>query len=102
MSTVSFPNDGAIRISQPYIGYNFPFIYAEGELLSGAADSGGINAGSGFVAQANLNLGFASSPVLALVGTLGRMEALSGDLKANVLWLALAYGENVYSVRSGR
>jgi hypothetical protein len=77
-------------------------IYAEAELLSGAAGGGGINAGSGFVTQANLNLGFILSPALALVGTVGRMEALNGDFKANVLGVSLAYGGNVYSVRSDR
>lgn len=52
--------------------------------------------------QANLNLGFILSPALALVGTVGRMEALNGDFKANVVGVSLAYGGNVYSLCSDR
>ena len=43
--------------------------------------------------------------ILGITGmslTVGRMEALNGDFKANVLGVSLAYVGNVYSLRSDR
>ncbi len=72
-------------------------VFAEAELLAGAAGGGGLNTGSGLATQANLNLGVQLSPALALVASLGRMQAANGEFRAKVAGLSLAYSLNAFT-----
>lgn len=72
-------------------------IFAEAELLTGPAGGGGLNTGSGLTTQANLNLGVQLSPALALVASVGRMQAANGEFRARVAGLSLAYSLNAFT-----
>lgn len=64
---------------------------AEVEALVGAAGGGGLRMGGGLVAQTNIGLGYQLTPQLGLMVTAGRMEALRGEFKANVLGGSAVY-----------
>jgi hypothetical protein len=64
---------------------------AEVEALIGAAGGGGLRVGGGLVAQTNIGLGYQLTPQVGLLVTAGRMEALHGDFKANVLGASAVY-----------
>ena len=63
----------------------------ETEALIGAAGGGGLRTGNGTVAQINTSLGYKIQPSVSLIGTLGRMDAITGDFKANVVGISLSY-----------
>jgi hypothetical protein len=65
------------------------FVMAEG--LVGAAGGGGIAVGNGSVAQINAGIGYRFTKSLSLMVTGGRMQAFTGDFKANVVGLSLGY-----------
>ncbi|MBO1927343.1 hypothetical protein J3998_07100 [Thiomicrorhabdus sp. 6S2-11] len=66
-------------------------LYAEAEVLVGAAGGGGVDVGGGFVWQTNANLGYELNDHLSLTVGAGRMEAPNGNFKANVMALGLSY-----------
>lgn len=68
--------------------------FAEGETLLGAAGGGGLAVGGGLVGQVNASVGYRWSKRVSVLATVGRMQALRGDLKANVAGLSLAYQFN--------
>jgi hypothetical protein len=68
-----------------------PNWFIEGEALFGAAGGGGVAVGSGLIAQANASVGYRLNKALSIIATAGRIEALQGDLKANVAGVSLAY-----------
>ncbi len=65
--------------------------YLNAEALAGAAGGGGLAMGSGLVWQGNAGVGYEITPSLSALATLGRMEAVNGDFKANVTGLSLAW-----------
>jgi hypothetical protein len=65
------------------------FVNAEG--LFGAAGGGGLAMGSGLVWQGNLGLGYDINPSLSLLASAGRMQAINGEFKANVIGLSVGY-----------
>ena len=65
--------------------------YLEGEGLAGAAGGGGLAVGGGLVWQANANLGYELTDSLSLTLGVGRLEAVDGPLKADVLSAGLTY-----------
>lgn len=65
--------------------------FAEGEALAGAAGGGGLAVGGGLVGQVNAGVGYRLSKSLSVMTTVGRIEALRGDFKANVVGVSLAY-----------
>lgn len=65
--------------------------FAEAEALLGAAGGGGLNTGSGALGQVNMNLGYALSPRLELIASVGRAQSSGGAFKANVVGVSLAY-----------
>lgn len=74
-------------------------IFIELEGLIGAAGGGGINTGSGLVAQTNLNIGYEINPSLEILGTVGETKAINGEFRAHVIGMSLAYKLNVLSGR---
>ena len=87
-------NAGAFMTGQVGIGTQWPLTdhwFIEGECLIGAAGGGGLAISGGLVAQANVSAGYQLSKGLSLMATAGRIEAVSGDFKANVAGLSLAY-----------
>ncbi|EAT59843.1 hypothetical protein [Chlorobium ferrooxidans] len=70
------------------------FLNAEG--LVGAAGGGGLAIGSGLVWQGNLGVGYDISPALSAMMSAGRMQAMNGDFKANVIGLSLGYNFKSY------
>jgi len=85
---------GAYMTGQVGMGTQWPVSehwFVEGEALLGAAGGGGLAVGSGLVAQANAAAGCRLSKSLSLMATAGRINALQGDFKANVVGLTLAY-----------
>lgn len=71
--------------------------HVELEGLIGPAGGGGLNTGSGLVYQANLGLGFDLTKSLSLMGTVGRMNAVNGHLRANVVGISLAYEFRIFN-----
>jgi hypothetical protein len=69
---------------------NTPF-YLEGEALGGAAGGGGLAVGGGLVWQANASLGYELTDSISLTVGAGRLEAVDGPLKANVISAGLSY-----------
>lgn len=65
--------------------------FVEGEGLLGAAGGGGMEVGGGLIAQANASLGYHMTDYLSLLGTAGRIQAMQGKFKANVIGVSLAY-----------
>lgn len=87
-------NAGAYMTGQVGIGTQWPVAklwFVEGEALLGTAGGGGMAVGNGLVGQANAAIGYRLSKSLSIMGTAGRISALQGDFKANVLGLTLAY-----------
>ena len=72
--------------------------HAEAEALVGAAGGGGLRTGGGLVAQVNAGLGYQLTPRLALLASLGRMQAVHDSFKANVLGLSAVYRFSAVSV----
>jgi hypothetical protein len=68
-----------------------PNWFIEGEALFGAAGGGGLAVGSGLVAQGNASVGYRLNKALSIIATAGRIEALQGDFKANLVGVSLAY-----------
>ena len=68
-----------------------PNWFIEGEALFGAAGGGGLAVGSGLVAQGNASVGYRLNNALSIIATAGRIEALQGDFKANLVGVSLAY-----------
>lgn len=85
---------GAYMTGQVGAGGHWPLSqrwFVEGEGLVGAAGGGGLNMGNGLVVQLNASLGYRVSPSLSLMTTLGRISAVRGDMKAQVLGVSLGY-----------
>jgi hypothetical protein len=70
-------------------------LYLNAETLAGAAGGGGLAMGSGLVWQGNAGVGYDINPSLSALATVGRMEAVNGAFKANVIGLSLAWQFNV-------
>ena len=68
-----------------------PNWFIEGEALFGAAGGGGLAVGSGLVAQGNASVGYRINKALSIIATAGRIEALQGDFKANLVGVSFAY-----------
>ncbi|WP_296486965.1 hypothetical protein [Rhodoferax sp.] len=68
--------------------------FAEGEALVGAAGGGGLAAGGGLVGQVNGSIGYRWTKQVSVLATAGRIQALRGDLQANVAGLSVAYQFN--------
>jgi hypothetical protein len=68
--------------------------FAEGEALMGAAGGGGLAVGGGLVGQLNGSIGYRWSKQVSVLVTAGRIQAMRGDLKANVAGLSVAYQFN--------
>jgi len=69
--------------------------YLNAETLAGAGGGGGLAMGSGLVWQGNAGVGYEINPSLSALATVGRMEAVNGAYKANVIGLSLAWQFNV-------
>jgi hypothetical protein len=86
---------GAYMAGLVGVGVHIPLsgseFYLEGEGLAGAAGGGGLAVGSGLVWQANASLGYELTDSLSLSFGVGRLEAVDGPLKADVVSLGLAY-----------
>ena len=65
--------------------------FVEGEILVGAAGGGGVAVSGGLVGQANLGIGYQLSKPLAILATVGSIDAARGPFKARVAGLALTY-----------
>ena len=65
--------------------------YVEAEALLGAAGGGGLAVGGGFVMQGNASVGYRLSKATSVMATVGRVQSGSGEFKANVLGLSMAY-----------
>ena len=65
------------------------FVMAEG--LVGAAGGGSLSVGNGSVWQVNAGVGYRINKSLSLMITGGRMQAPTGDFKANVVGVSLGY-----------
>lgn len=76
--------------------FDTPF-YLDLEGLIGAAGGGGANVGGGLVWQANANLGYQLNEKLSLTAGIGRMEAVKGAFKANVLNVGLVYNFDLFT-----
>jgi hypothetical protein len=72
--------------------------HAEAEALVGAAGGGGLRTGGGLVAQANAGLGYQFTPRLALLASVGRIQAVNDSFKANVLGVSAVYRFSALSV----
>ena len=91
---------GAYMTGQVGLGAQWPVAeswFVEGEALLGAAGGGGLAVGNGLVGQANAAIGYRLSKSMSIMGTAGRISALKGDFKANMLGLTLAYQFTAYS-----
>lgn len=66
-------------------------LFAELELLGGAAGGGGLDVGGGLVWQGNLGIGYQFDAPYSVQASYGRIEALKGNFKAHVYSLSLAY-----------
>ena len=73
--------------------------FVEAEALAGAAGGGGLAVGGGFVLQGNGSLGYRLSDATSLLATLGRVQATSGDFKANVVGVSMAYQFTGYTAK---
>jgi hypothetical protein len=73
--------------------------FVEAEVLAGAAGGGGLAVGGGFVVQGNGSLGYRLSDATSLMATVGRIQSQSGEFKANVLGVSMAYQFTDYSKR---
>jgi hypothetical protein len=85
---------GAYMVGEVGVGTKWPIsdnLFVEGEALIGAAGGGGLSVGGGLVAQGNASVGYQLTDSLSILATAGRMEALKGDFKANVLGVSLGY-----------
>lgn len=65
--------------------------HAEAEALVGAAGGGGLQTGGGLVSQFNVGLGYQLTPQLALLASMGRMQAARDSFRAHVLGLSAVY-----------
>lgn len=74
-------------------------VFAEAELLAGAAGGGGLNVGGGAVVQGNLSLGWQLSRSVSLMASVGHLEAPGGELRTQVAGLALGYSFSTFSPR---
>ena len=66
-------------------------VYAEAELLAGAAGGGGIAVGGGLVWQASAGLGYQFSDVYSAQLSYGHIRAPKGNFRANTLTFAVGY-----------
>ena len=85
---------GAYMVGEVGTGLQWPVtkrLFVEGEVLVGAAGGGGLAVSGGLVGQANASVGYHLTDTLSLLATLGRIEALSGNFKANVAGASLTY-----------
>jgi hypothetical protein len=82
---------GAVSLSEK--------ISAELEVLIGAAGGGGLQMGSGLVAQGNAGLVWQASDALSLHASAGYLRALNGPFRAKVVGLALGYRFTGYSAK---
>jgi hypothetical protein len=73
--------------------------FMEVEALAGAAGGGGLAVGGGFVLQGNGSLGYRLSEATAVMTTVGRVQATSGDFKANVVGVSMAYQFTGYKAK---
>ena len=69
------------------------FVKAEG--LLGASVGGTMDTGNGAVWQVNAGIGYQLTPDLSVSITGGRMQAINGQFKANILNLALGWRFNL-------
>lgn len=67
-------------------------LFVEAEGLIGAAGGGGLAMGSGLAWQVNGGVGIQVSKEVALMATAGRLDAVNGPFKADVIGLSLAIG----------
>lgn len=74
-------------------GFHLPLgaLFAEVEGLVGAAGGGGLAMGGGSVVQGMATLGWHLGPASSVALSLGRLQALAGDFRANVIGLTLAH-----------
>lgn len=74
-------------------GIHMPWgpLYVEVEGLIGAAGGGGLAMGGGSVIQGMAALGWHLGPSSSVALSLGRLHALTGDFRANVIGLTLAH-----------
>lgn len=85
---------GAYMTGQLGVGRRWSYTgswFAESEGLLGAAGGGGLEVGGGLVAQANATLGYQVDNALSVMATAGRIQAMHGNFKANVIGVSLAY-----------
>lgn len=85
---------GDFMTGQVGVGWQWPLSsnwFIEAEALLGAAGGGGLAVGDGVVGQANGNMGYRLSDSLSLIASVGRIEALRGQFKANVVGVSLGY-----------
>lgn len=93
---------GAYMTGQVGAGLRQPLfgpVFAEAELLFGAAGGGGLAMGSGAVVQANAGVVWQASDALSLHLSAGELRAINGDFRAHVVGLALGYRFTAYARR---
>ena len=87
-------NAGSYMAGEIGVGTQWPISkrwFVEGEALIGAAGGGGLAVGGGLIGQANAALGFHLNDELSVMATAGRVAAMRGDFKADVVGVSLAY-----------
>jgi len=86
--------NGAYMIGLVGAGGHLPLaahLYAELELLAGAAGGGGVQVGSGAVGQLNASLGYRATNGLGVQLSLGRLAARRGGFAADVAGLSFGW-----------
>ena len=73
--------------------------FVEGEMLLGAAGGGGVAVSGGLVGQANVGVGYQLSKPLAILATVGSIDAARGAFKARVAGLSLSYQFTGFAAR---
>jgi hypothetical protein len=77
------------------MGGHFPLgtspIFVETEALVGAAGGGGMDVNGGLIWQANASIGYQMSEAYSIQGSIGMIDAVTGNFRAQVIGLSLAY-----------
>ncbi len=66
-------------------------LFADAELLGGAAGGGDLDVVGGFVWQGSVGIGYQFSGPYSLIASYGEIQAARGNFKAHVLGISLAY-----------
>ena len=66
-------------------------LFAEADVLGGAAGGGGLDVAGGLVWQADASLGWRFSDAYSLQASYGLMQATGGNFKARVISLSIGY-----------